>query len=239
VLDSEEDKAALGSWNALVIRQQEAEQVFRAFASATAVEDILPLVRDWRGVESLVRTNRRPARVSKAWVPPSNTLWSVMDNDGCFFGLLEGFLPDYSAFGAYVVMADKQLFLDWKATTAYGTATFDDLERQQGDPAEIRARIIMSGFFTATFPEAEYQSYQLLSPDNSRTIWGYARRGTAADAALATILQLDGIPETTVVPPQKVTVRLDHGPAGALPNQWLIGEILHKDWITPATHTGL
>lgn len=235
----EEDKAGLESWNALVIRQQEAEQVYRAFASAVVVEDILPLVRDSGNVASLIRANHRPALVSKSWVPPGNTLWNVLESDGFLFGFLEGYLPDYSRFDAYVMMSGKQLLLDWKATTAYGTATFDELAIKQGNPAEIRARIIASDFFTSTFPEAEYQCYQLLSPDNRTAIWGYARRGEVADTVLSKLLQTDGILENTPAPPHKVTLRLDRGPAGALPNQWMIQTILHKDWITPSTHTGL
>ena len=235
VMEKEEDNAGSGLWNALIVRQQDAEQVFRAFASAPVVEDILPLVKDSESVGSLIRAHHRPALVAKAWVPPANTRWNVIDNDGHPFGLLEGFLPDDSTFGAYVVLSGRLLLLDWKATTAYGTATFDELEGHQGNPAEIRARIVLADFFTATFPEAEYQCYQLLSPDNRKAVWCYARRGEAANAALASILQTDGILDNTPVPPQKVTVRLDPGPAGSLPNQWLIREVLHKDWITSPT----
>jgi hypothetical protein len=238
-LDQEEDKAGQESWKALASRQQEAEQVFRAFASAVVVDDMLLLVRDSGSVTSLIRANRRPALVSKAWVPPANTLWNVMENDGFLCGFLEGYLPDDSRFGAYLVMSGKQLLLDWKATTVYATATFDELEIKQGNPAEIRARIIASDFFTSTFPEEDYQCYKLLSPDNRTAIWGYARRNEVAHNTLSKLLQTVEILENTQVPPQKVTLRLDPGPAGALPNQWLIQAILHKDWITPSTQTGL
>lgn len=222
----------LESVNDLLLQQPEAEQLFRAFASSLIVADILPLVRDAAEVEPLIRTHHRLALVSKAWLPPDTTLWNVHVNDGHQFALLEGTLPDFSKFSAYCVMSDNQLRLDWKATTGFGTATFEELARSQGDPAEIRAKIIASKFHTAIYPEAEFRSYQLVSPDESQAIWGYTRRGETVDGVLARLFQGGEILETSQEQ-KKVTVRLAHGPAGSLPNQWVIAEMLHPDWIKP------
>ena len=30
-----------------------------------------------------------------------------------------------------------------------------------------------------------------------------------------------------------MTLRLSRGPDGAMPNQWLLVELLHKEWIAP------
>lgn len=233
VLDKEEEKmAGIESANDLIGQQAEAEQLFRGFASASTVADILPLVRDAAAVEPLIRTLHRPALVTKAWLPPDSTRWNVITNDGRPFAMLEGTLPDFSRFSAYCVMSANQLRLDWKATTGYGTATFEELTRSQGDPTEIRARIILSPFYTASYPEAEFQSYQLMSPDESHAIWGYTRRGEAVDGVLGKLFQGGGILESTSEP-KKITVRLARGPAGSLPNQWVLAEMLHIDWINP------
>jgi len=122
------------------------------------------------------------------------------------------------------------LHLDWKATTGYGTATFGELARNQGDAKEIRARIQSSRFYTAIYPEAEYQSYQLVSPDASEAVWGYTRRGEAADSLLGKLFWSGEILDNSVEQ-KKVTVRLERGPAGSLPNQWQIAEMLHNEWL--------
>ena len=228
--DQPEDNASL---NDMLTRQAAAEQIFRAYASATIVADMLPLVRDAEVVQPLIRARLRPAMVSKAWLPPADTCWNVFASHGKPCGLLEGSLPDYSKFSAYLIMAENnQLQLDWKATTGYGTATFEELQRQQGDPAEIRGTILPAGFFTATFPEATYQSYQLVAPCDDKSIWCYTRRGDTTDAAISKLFANNAILDTPATP-QKVTLRLEHGPAGTLSNQWLIAEMRHKDWITP------
>jgi hypothetical protein len=216
----------------LLGRQAEAVRIFNAVLSAPNVDEILPWVRDAAAVAPLVRSHHVRATVNKDWLAPAATTWNVADNDGRAFGILEGSLPDFALFRAYWVISEKQLWLDWKATTGYGTATFAELSRQQGDPAEIRGRIIPSDYFTAVYPEAEFQSYQLLAPDNRQAVWCYVRRGDPLAGALEELCGgadiLSGTPTQ-----QKITVRLDHGPAGSLPNQWLISGMLHKEWLTP------
>ncbi len=232
VLDKEESTEGLASLNNLVARQAEAEQLFRAYASAATVEEILPLLRDAAAVEPLIRSQRRPALIAKSWLPPDGTLWNVVASDGLPFAQLEGSLPDFAKFSAYCLLAGNQLQLDWKATTGYGTATFGELAQGQGAPAEIRVKILSAKFYTAHYPEAEFQSYQLLAPDESQAIWGYTRRGAVVDGLLGKLFWsgeiLDSPPEQ-----QKVTLRLAHGPEGSLPNQWVIEEMLHHDWIHP------
>ena len=231
VLDKAEEKMEGSELADALLRQQtDAEQLFRAFASASIVEDILPLVRDAAALEPLIRADPHPALVTKAWLPPDSTLWNVISNNGRPYAMLEGTLPNFSKFSAYCVLSANQLRLDWKATTGYGTATFDDLARGQGDPVEIRARIISAPFYTASYPEADFHSYQLISPDASQAVWCYTRRSEAVDGVLGMLFQGGEILERPSEP-KKVTLRLDHGPAGSLPNQWVIAEMLHTDWI--------
>lgn len=232
ILESDEPLEDLESLNEMLTRQPAAEQLFRAFATATTVSDILPLVRDAKTVLPLIRRHPLPAPLSKAWLPPSDTRWSVFTSHGKPCALLEGSLPNFSTFSASMVLIDNQLLLDWKATTGYGTATFDALKKNLGDPDEIRGKIQKAGFFTAIFPEATYQSYQFVSPTDDQSIWCYARRGEAAQAALDKLFG-DGEILTATGEAQKVTLRLEHSPPGALSNQWLVKEMLHQDWITP------
>jgi len=232
VVEQEEEIKGMGPVNDLLGRQAEAVRIFKTVMGASTVEEILPWVRDAAAVEPLIRTQHRPVAVPKDWLAPSTTTWNVLDLDGHPFGLLDGGLPDFSKFTAYWVIVGKQLRLDWKATTGYGTATFDELARQRGNPAEIRGRILPDRYFTAAFPEAEFQCYQLSAPDDSQAIWCYVGRADPLDVVLREFCQNGEI--LNIAPAQqKITVSLDRGPAGAQPSQWLITGVLHKEWISP------
>jgi hypothetical protein len=228
----ENQDTAIEALNAMLVLQPEAEQVFRKFASAMIADDVLPLVREPGTVGPLIRQSFRPGRISKSWVPGDDTEWSVFETGGVQYGILQGTLPDFTRFSAYLVLSNGRLLLDWKATTGYGTATFDDLSNQQGDPSEIRAVIVPSGFHTTVFPEAEMRCYKVVSPDNETYVWGYARSGGPAAATLSRLF-----PNGEIIqegnPPQRVALRLERGPSGSLPNQWLIAEVLQKDWLIP------
>lgn len=233
VIDAEE-KAPEGMdrLNEMFTREAEANQVFRTYAEARIVDDFLPVVRGAEELEPLIRSRFRPLQVPKDWTPQKEAFWSVAGDDGGFHGVLEGLLPDFSSFQAYLALEDGRLLLDWKASTAYGTAGFDEMTTGRGDTSEIRGLIEPSGFYNTAFPEDTYRSYQLLSADKEQTIWCYTRKGTDADAAIGVQFQ-EGVILKATGEPVKITLRLERGPEGSLPNQWLIGEMLHKDWIMP------
>ena len=88
----------------------------------------------------------------------------------------------------------------------------------------------MSSLYTAVWPEEEYTCYQLESPDRKEMIWGYAKRDSDVGKFLRSIFRNGGIMDYAVdqIP---MTVKLVPGPAGSLPNQWLIEDVIHRDWI--------
>lgn len=219
--------------NRMVPLQSQAEQIYRAFASASLADDFLPSIRDAKSLEVLIRKTSYPAKVSKAWRPSENCTWNVFDLEGLPCGILDGTLPDQSSFSACFVMKSKRLLLDWKATVGYCTATYEELAESHGDGTEIRGWIIPTAFYTAIFPEADFQCYQLLSPDKKNTLWCYARRGSQANMVIAPLFPQSEIIESPNEP-AKITIGLEHSRSGSLPNQWSIEKVLHKDWISPS-----
>lgn len=232
VLDSTDDIKGAEALNAMLSRQPEAEQVFRKYASATIVHDVLPLLREPDAVEPLLRQGEWKPLLPGDWVPPEDTTWSVFDMNGTPYGVLEGTLPDYSRFAAYFLISEGHLQLDWKATTSHGSATMAELYKGLGNPAEIRAKIAPCGYFNAAFPEADYQSYQFVSSDSETAIWCYTRKGSEADISLSKLFR-GGIILENSQEPRKVTLRLERGPAGSFLNQWQVSEVISEDWITP------
>lgn len=228
----EEKIEGIEAMNLMLVKQPEAQRIFRAYATASGVDEIIPLVRDGHPLMALLRANWRPLEISKAWDPAADTRWTVSEFTGRPCGLLQGSFPDHSEFSAYFINDGNPLRLDWKATTGFGTATFEQLEKNSGDPSEIRGEISSAEYYNDIFPEAAYQSYRLISPDGEIVIWCYARRDEAADQVTAPLFHQHDV-RGAFQRSQKVTLRLAPAPPGALPNQWLIGELLHLDWLTP------
>jgi hypothetical protein len=231
VVDQDKNVKAIQAINDMLARQPEAEQIYRKFATALIAEDVVPLLHDFKRIEPLFKAAPSLPALGKDWDPSRDTTWSVFESQGTPFGILEGTLPDFTRFSAYLVLTDGRLLLDWKGTTAYSTATFEQLAENQGDSSEIRAFIKPSGYYSAVFPESEYQSYQLISPDNQDAVWCYTRHKTPAAAETTRLFPSGDILDASQ-DAKKATLRLIRGPEGSLPNQWLVEEMLHKDWIS-------
>ena len=217
--------------NLMLTKQTEASQIFHAFATASQVDEILFIVRDGAALEPVIRSRWQPIPVPKQWSPSNTSVWGVRPIHDRPCGVLQGNFPDGSEFTAYFTNDGNRLLLDWKATTGFGTATYTQLKQGEGEATEIRGEIYSADYYSAVWPEADYQSYRLNSPDRQSTVWCYARRGDAADAKLGPIFrkgEIIGEAEAS----RKVTLRLERGPADALPNQWLIGELLHVEWVS-------
>lgn len=230
--ESDELKPANTELDRLLTRQSEAIQIYRAFAHASQPEQVVPLIRDGESLIATLAKHWQAMEIPADWSPSTSSNWTARVIAGRVSALLEGFHPDGSGFKAYFTTDHDQLQLDWKATTGHGTATFDQLKSNQGDPSEIRGNISFSDYYTNLFPESSYQSYRFVSPDDEITLWCYAARNSEADESVRSQLQGGAIiqeaPRAT-----RVTLRLKRAPDEALPNQWMIGELIHTDWLSP------
>ena len=234
VLAGDEDDLveSAGPYDELVTRSKEAMAIFRKFKTVSTRMKILPMLRDRDAVEPLVLSSHRPVLISKSWDPEAGAQWEVHENKGSPFAVLRGKLPDYSGFSAYFVMENDQLLIDWKATTGYGSATFDELNAGQGTPDEIRGVISPAKYFSPVFPEKEFHSFLLSLSDSEIAVWCYTRRGQPVDEALTGLCHGGDIRKSSSVS-HKVTLRLERGPEDSLPNQWMVAKMLNDEWISP------
>ncbi len=211
--------------------QPEAMRLFASYARATGPDEVKPFLRKGQAASEDLAKNWRTLASPKGWEPSNSSEWSVRPLDGTVYARLDGTMPDMSAFAAYYVLEDNRLLLDWKATAAFGTASFASLIQGSGDGREIRGEIRQAQFYNTVWPESDYLSFTLVSPNGEDTVWCYARRDSAAAAQIAPLF-LKGPILREVEDSQKVTVRLARGPENAAPNQWLIAEMLHTDWLS-------
>jgi hypothetical protein len=232
VVEKDDISEEIVGLNEMFTRKSEATQIFMKFVSAKSVDEFLPWVRNRAKEEELIRSKPWLPLAPPDWTPSGDFNWQAYQENGQPIGILESPLPYSTCPAFYFVMTDGKLQLDWKASTGYGTAGFTELAKGVGDGSEIRAIISKSDFYTNVFPETAYKSYQLFSPEEEVSIWVYSRRGEPADSELGRLLDkgaiIDEAPDRI-----KLTLRLGRSVDGSLPNQWLVEEILHNDWIHP------
>jgi hypothetical protein len=230
-VEEEEEVEGMEALDQLLAQLPEAMQIFRAYAQASLADDVVPLIKNGRAMEETLRRHWDPLRMPSSWAPAADSVWSVQKLSGQAYGMLEVELPEHQKSIAYFTRQDGRLVMDWKATAAFGTAPFTRLAEGKGDASEIRGEISTADYYSAAWPEDRFRSFRLTSPDRETSLWCYVRIGDAAEAGLAPLFNQGEILGESVSS-LKITLRLERGAPESLPNQWLIGEVLHTDWAT-------
>ncbi|MEO0018399.1 MAG: hypothetical protein RLZZ522_1682 [Verrucomicrobiota bacterium] len=212
--------------------ERDARELLATYARATAVGEVLPLIRNGAALADRLKLDWQPWRAPEHWQEPFQAAWAVSDDGGRSHGLLRGIKPDFSKFRVYFVRDGEALMIDWEATQALGDASFETLQKGKGTGGRVRAVAKMDHFFTQDFPEDSFHSFRLQALDEELFVWGYSRIGSPADVGLMRVFEAGVISgEATAEVP--ITVRLEPGPDDCQKNQWLIGEMLHIDWVSP------
>ena len=212
--------------------QNDAERLYQTWLTATSKEEIASLIRDSKNVLPLIADNALPRLSANEALREYGMTWDSFERDGLIFGMLVGLLKNHTPFVAYFVMEDDVLKMDWKATTAYSSAGFSTLAQGKGDASEVRGWIIPSDYYTLAYPETHYQSFQLLSRDQSEFLWIYTPLSNSIHRQLSIEFGGGFILDGSLTP-KKFTLKLKRESEQSLPNQWTLVELLHKNWISP------
>lgn len=214
----------------LTSREQEARKMYADFASARVVEEILPMIRNSKELGDLIRRIGHDSTVGSDWRPPADADWRAGLFGNRLFAVLSGDMPDFSNFSAYFVLEGDLLLLDWKATTAYSSTSFDELVQGKGDGSEIRGYLKPAEFYYGDFTKDQYHCYQLESPDRREVVWCYVKRSSELAIELGRyFLKGEIIEESTDELP--MTLKLSRMEGRSMPNQWLLDGLLYKNWI--------
>lgn len=227
---SSDESKDLQVLEALTNSQGEAKELFSEFAAATSIEDFSETIFNKDRVLPLLEERWASLETGKDWVPGDEAIWSVLQHDGERYGLLVGKLPDFSDFTAFFRNTEAGFKIDWKATTGYGTATFDEMKSGVGDGSEIRAYISLADFYTFALPEEKFRAFRLASPDGTSNLWAYTLRGSELDEKIQKLFtpsQITGEAQTEA----RVTLRLEPGPEDGLKNQWKARELISLSWL--------
>lgn len=206
---------------------EEAREILTHYARAVEAAEVFPLIRDSGRLAERVAADWQAWDVPRDWHPAAGLPWSTGETAGRDFGVIEGMLSDQTPFRVYFIRTgDGRLQLDWEASTGKGDATFSDLVAGRIG-GTIRARCQTADFHTEALPEVDYRCFKLASPCSHHAIWGYAPHGSPAAEILAESLA-DG-----AAAGMAVTVSLVRPPPGGMPQQWVIDELVHFEWVSP------
>jgi hypothetical protein len=225
--DSAEDLEML---EMLTNSQDEAKGIFASYATAKTPGDFLDSVYRADDNREAIQLRWEPLGMKAGWTPGDGAAWTILEQDGMRYGVLEGSFSDFTRFKSYFRRDGDELKMDWKATSGYGTADFDELKKGQGDGSEIRAWISHADFYTFALPEGSFRSFRLMSPDGQATLWGYTKVGSDLDGKLLALFvpsQITGETQTDAA----VVIGLQPGPDESLPNQWMIRKLVRFSWL--------
>lgn len=210
----------------------EVQETLGIYARANTLEEALPVIRHSAMLSDLLAAQWR------SWQVPAS--WTVSDNDSISYDsvgklpyvIISGTRPDFSTYQVFLVRENDRMLVDWEATVGLGTRSFQEMKHPATRSAEIRVVMAPSGFYTQIFPEDRYRAYRLASATNDELLWGYAELGSPAALALQDLFNEKAV-FSDKPSEQPVRLRLIRGDSAALPNQWLVLDVLHKGWVTP------
>lgn len=210
----------------------EAEGILDRYAAATTAAEVLPLVRDRDRVKERLESLWRAWGAERRFAPGEEIGSYIIDPPPLPAIGLSGRKGDFSRFEMVFVREGGQVKLDWEASEGIGEVQIADLQAGTGSGSGVvRAVVQPSTHFTAAFPEAEFRSYRLADASGDHFVWGFARQGSAVEAALNAEFN-----EGTVLMEKsselRATLRLAAAPGrGTMCHE--ITEMLHKGWVSP------
>lgn len=217
----------------LLGREDEARELFDRFLRSNSLREVMKMVRIQPGVDYLAARYSWHAPLPPGWQVPENTKWKVHSNCEPPYAVLEGFFPDESPFRGFFTLENGRLYLDWKATVAYRTASFEELSKGQGDGTEIRAWLEPAVFYTPAYPESEFDAFRIYSALDDPVVWGYVKKSSAISEQLKTRFSKSMILEDQNRGPKMYLLSMKKRNDGEASNQWLITDLLHTEWIQP------
>jgi len=228
--DKDFGQSALGR---LTKGKQEAMDIFAQYVKAKSVSDISELVYLSDRNMPLISKMWKPSGAEDGWKPGDRSLWKTYQNESLLFGDLRGTNYDFSAFLAVYRYENEVLKLDWKATTGYGSANFEELKLGQGDGSEIRAWMESSSFYTQELPEDRYRSFIVRSPKKDISIWVYTEIGSDIDDKVIELFNVSPVTGEYKIE-TKVILSLERGKEAILPQQWMIKDLIAENWLDQA-----
>jgi hypothetical protein len=164
------------------------KDVAEQFISATTVEERLQFVRDPESIEPLLRDFYEKGPGAREKVVELNSLGGNT-NETSVFNRYEVRLSDGSSRSLYVVLKDHRAYVDFKAYSRYGSASWADLlNGTKVEAAEVRVLLKVDRLFVGEFTdENKWLCFTVRTPDCDECLYFYADKNSEAAKHLAAL----------------------------------------------------
>ena len=207
-----------------------AKEIYESFAKAKTPVELEGMIYDEEKILPIMAENWEPLGYPESWAIGDKGGWSIIKFEGLQCGILEGQTPDYDKFRALFRIDGNKLEMDWKATVAYSTASFEELRAGKGDASEVRGFLSNDTFYTFSYPEADWVAYRLVSANGDADLRLYAARGGEIAKKFSEAFNVSRITGETKTG-STVTLALKPGNEQSLAYQWEIEAVKAMSWL--------
>ena len=166
----------------------------------------------------------------------SKNYWGIKHTEEEGFLTLDTQNEDFLPMRVYFVKTEDGLKIDWSASTAWSERSFVDLKQTKDNlDGDLLLRCLLrrrNDFYAGPYNDTEHASFMILSPDKSRSFWGYVDRDSELDKQLKSLLD-HGSFVVSLKKDIRVTLRVGRGKKDALPSQLELLELVHEEWVKP------
>ena len=163
---------------------------------------------------------------------PRTFKWSIADEEGVGFLVLEGLREDQSTFRSYFVKSAEGLRMDWAASTAWSEVPVSKLPEAVGEGNLLLRCVLDKQPHFDSRADQERSWFLITFPGSEQQLWGFVPAGSSVDESLLNLFQFgrfilerkEGV---------RAIVRIGK-PAGDLKeNQVEILELVAEEWVLP------
>lgn len=213
---------------------KEGREVFLRYARAESAAEALECIRDRERLQATFEQEWKPWGGGRTWELKRTAVVGLATIDSSNYLLISDVRPgSEETFAACVIRKGGQMLVDWEASVGYCNPAFPKIVRGEGTTALARVTVELAHFYTALYPEADFQSFILANraSESDDVVWAYAPRDKpACQQLISDITKRKAMGKAQA---ERYTLQLRKGVAEAQKNQWLIDEVLYRDWVKP------
>jgi hypothetical protein len=200
----------------------QAEPLARKFLEAKSINELLPLVRNPLVAEGRMKTAYPDGNVTPVGLSQFNPNQEIGRNRSHYSTKVVD--KEFNTRDMFFFPTPEGLKIDWESWVAWSDVPWEKFLADKPQKAET-FRVVLSkvDYYNADFKDEEkWRSYQLLSPDGGKTIYGYVPRDSELDG------RLRPPPDVESASP---TLKLRFPADSRAGNQVLIEEKVSDSWV--------
>lgn len=146
-------------------------------------------------------------------------------------GIIDGFyiikvsFPDFSILPVVLALEENKIVVDWESFVGYSEMTLKEfISNKPEEPKLFRLHANSDDYFNFQFSEEEYRCLYLRNPEDTKSVYGYIKRGSVADGQLSRIAE-------SGQSIRFLTLKIHYPKKIGGNNQTIIDEIVTSGWL--------